>query len=721
MRILKHIPTWLRTTLVAQHGATIRHDTEIEVLAMGTPEEVYPGLFTDKNAAIRCRIGEYVTGTVYNKIDLATYWATVYVPGKIGRGLLIKSPVVTCTHDILPEINRYTGFDLAPDEVINLPIADGEHVAVMLQVTPKAIWFTGGIAIPLDSPLQVSEGKPITLIDLDLSIAGLKTPYTGDRINPGVLTYDVNYTDTLMLAAVTAPNGNDPVNPTDGVAIAAMLKRMDGLPWQHISPPAKLTPYNIFNYYVAYNGPVEDYKHVVTHYNYRLSYRGEGYLAKLIKTPREDQMFVLVLAPPPIATNSGLTSDPIFIHYGGPRKVAPDKPAKHYWPLRGTRDNHGTDGEKPHNVLQGQMVCDNAEGLVSLQTRTSGMSMLGVDFPIDKDFTIYFEGKFRSLYPNYAYFKHHSNDTFTFGVAATGGLFLKGTWEVSRVHHIVENTVQVNRHTAFALTRRGDWWLLYVNGEIAGAYKGGTQASKSFNAMYHARLDTGTLLANLAYFDYGMTGDQIRRIHSHLLPPTTEPTKDRVEPLHYWPLQGTFENLGTSKLPLEPFCGFTDVNIDGETSKWAIRNMPTRTKLSVPIKVDRDFTLSFDHHNAVSGMSYSAMFGSDVNTQQASCLWFYNFYPYIYNAIGNNPDDAPRSGANNRIQIVKRGNIVSFYLNGRFWLSQLWLDTSVKEWTYFGAINGYVFSGYQTFKNLRYYDVALNEHQLKKEDGVVYK
>lgn len=721
MRILKHIPTWIRTTLVSRLGATVPKDAEVEILAQGVPDVVYPGLVTDKNSAIRCKIGNYLTGAVYNKVMLSEYWRTIAAPDKILRGLVITAPRVTCTYDILKDINNYTGLDFAESDIHNLDIPDGDLSSITVDVTESCLWFSGEISINLHRTISIVEGNVITPVDIDLTIAkAVTTAYTGIRYNPNMLTYDINYTDDVFLAGIstftTATGTPDAINNTVGTSLAARLKALDGQPWRCVTTSANYPtyPFNLYEYYVVYNGPVEDYAFALCN---QALFKSEGFNSRQVQLPRLDQKFVLVLAPGPAARSTDLTPEPIFIHYGGARVATPYRQPVHYWPLNDTRQNFGTDPKKPEFAVQGQFFLDNNDGVRAHKAALAGTAVIGADLPIDRDFTINFNGRCQDIGNGRTYFRDSAVSNFRLDLSAYG-LTLTGQFEA--VHTLSNNYTPEHRWATYTLARRGDWWLSYVNGEIVTVYKGGNQTAKVLNTMIHAYVANGTLMRDFTYFDYGLTGDQIRAL-PNLLPATEAVAAPLPQPLHHWPLEGNFVNLGTSKQDLQPFCEFRDITIEGELEKWAYRKNNVRTLLSVPLKVDRDFTLTFDYYTTVGSMGYSGMFnGPDLNNTKSG-LWFYNFVPYLVGEIGTPSPDACTAAMKHRVQFVKRGKMSYVYLNGNLWSSTTWLDASTTEWTHFGLFGGYYFSDYQSFKNLRYYAEALTMEQLANEPGVNFK
>ena len=734
MRLIKHIPKWIKTTLTTQHGAVLPKNAQLSILSQGTAAEVYPGITTNKTHAIRCHVGDYIAGAFYNKVPLASYWNSMGATAGLARKMIVRAGTVLTVHDLLDDINRYTCFDFTKEELEPTPIPDGQYTEFSITCTDKCIWFTGALTVTLDMPIHIVGGKVITPLTIDTKVARPTTDLLGaqPRFNASMLTYDINYPDYAVLGNLT-PVGSTtwengvPMSIAEGTSLATVLRKADGLPWNctslsNFNDLTQQVPYNIYNCTVLYNGPVEDYRFQII----RNWFKSEGFASRLTKLPREDQMMVLVLVSG-MAGSTNFLSEPIFIHYGGPRIVQEDKKPLHHWPLRDNRLNHGTSEESPDFAARGQVWTNDPMGKKSLYVNLSGQGSLGGEtpigtkLPIDRDFTLYFEARkvWSAAYAG-SFIRKRANSATQYQLLGQGNASLSGTWEVAR-ENALPSTVPWPQGASYALVRRGNWWFMYTNGELAQINYGPSpiDAYDTFGITVNELM----LYRDFMYFDYGLTGDQIRRIHlPELRGDPVRPKRPVPEPVHYWPLNNSWANLGTDKTPLNPIGSFRKVADTGD-AYWLYRSAAIRPALGVALPVNRDFTLTFDFTCSSASLAYTGMF-SGADTNNGHPLKFYGNAPFIEaGGGGNNAIADPnqlRLNYVHRLQFVRRGDIFLIYINGKPFKSQYWLDGSVPNWTHFGKAVEYINTAFN-IRNLRYYDVALDQQQLLDEPGAVFK
>lgn len=736
MRYYRHIPSYIQNQIVSKFGGVIKPDDEYKVLAIGTPAEVMPGDASIMNTAVKLEIGDYVATVHYNRQDLQTFWTSMAKPAFLARKLIIRDPKVTCVHDILPSINAYTGFEFDTSDVHNDPIVDGTYSQFVIRVTPTNLWFTGQLIIPLQFPLVIRETVPVQRVPNPIVPAplGFAIDNTG-RFNASLLTYDVNYgeldTDTLAKIAITSEYGwwTSPgnISDVDGAALAAVLAKNDGLPWVYSNNTVR--PFNIYNSRVLYNGPVGDFAVQMTA-GIADAY---GISLRKLRMPREDQRFVLALAiSPNVATakSTNLTSDLILIHYGGPAlPVLVDKPPVHHWPLNGNRRNIGTDPKHPEWTIRGRFgLHDNSDehsflpdGMVD---GGGGTSHMGVELPVDRDFTISFDlcqhtSAAVHPYGTFQLWHHYGNpdttkDAGRIMVHGTGQLFLAGTYELARGSAAPAPSGWPHWHT-YTVTRRGNWYIMYVDGEFYSIARGNHQNTAIINALY-ATAGYAPMIKDFRYYDYALSGDQVRRRNAASLSGVDYPEDTELpEPLCRWPLNNNLVNLGKDKTPLANVFSFRKVG-DGKDRYWACALAGQFAYLGVGtiMRADVDFTLCWDHFHSDSSLGYYGFLGGPANNNTGHPIKYYGTTPFCENGGGDYSTADPvqcATLARSRIQLRKRGGYMAFYVNGQHLKSQLWTNNAFTAFSHFGQY-AEVMRTSVSFRNLTYYDVALSDDQL---------
>lgn len=734
MRYYRHIPSYIQNQIVAKFGGVIKPDDEYKVLAIGTPAEVMPGDASVMNTAVKLEIGDYVATIHYNRPDLQSFWTSMAKPEFLARKLIIRDPKVTCVHDILPSINAYTGFEFDKTDIHNDPLTDGTYSQFVIRTTPTNMWFTGQLIIPLQFPLKVIGTVPVQRLPNDMKPAplGFAADNTG-RFNPGLLTYDVNYgeadTDTLAKIAITAEYGwwTSPgnISDADGATLAAVLAKYDGLPWTYNK--AAVIPFNIYNSRVLYNGPVGDFAVQMT----AGVADAFGINLRKLQMPRSDQRFVLALVISPNVTtakSTNLAYDMMFIHYGGAALPAlPDKPPVQHWPLNGSRRNIGTDPKHSDWTIRGRFgLHDNSDehsflpdGMVD---GGGGTSHMGVDMRVDRDFTISFDYCQHTSSANHPYGAFQlwhqlggdaSKDTGRIMVHGMGQLFLAGTYELARGSAAPVPAGWPHWHT-MTVTRRGNWYIQYVDGEFYSIARGNHQNTPIINALY-ASPGYAPMLKDFRYYDYALSGDQVRRRHSEALSGTDRP-EDKVlpEPLCRWPLNNNLVNLGKDKTPLANVFSFRKVG-DGKDRYWACRaGAFAYLGVGTIMRADVDFTLCWDHFHSDSAAGYYGFLGGPSNTNAGHPIKYYGTTPFCEAGGGDYSTNDPVQLAllaRSRIQLRKRGGFLTWYVNGQHLKSQLWTRDDFTAFSHFGQY-AEMMRASVSFRNLTYYDVALSDDQL---------
>ena len=746
MRIVKDIAAYLRGQLQLVTSAVVPADAPVTILEIGTPAVVAPLDTTTKNTAIKYAIGDYIGTVFYDRVD-ATAWWTKNVPSSVTtRKLAIRSTRMSCVYDILGDINKYTRLQLTESELVNTPFADGVVNTITLTFTEQAVWFTGTLVLSLEYPVYVSSGDVIKSADYTATLMHkgiIPGQDTSARYNPGLLTYDNDYSaNTASLLAIDAVpiagwDGSYIINSTNANTIIAALKAVDGLPWAY-NTPARV-PFNLYNAQIAYNGPVDGFIQQVM---LGIAYNGYGLVTDRIKLPRADKQFVMViLASSPTSTatlgSTNLTIDPIFIHYGNDILAeSPDKPPVHHWPLNDDRRNYGTSETQPDFAASGKFlsVAETSEmGLVpdyylSGYFSSGGSYYIGTDLPIDKDYTICFE---LSLY-------EQSTDAslaaslilqlydWTTPSETLGRVYVNadtnnqtmqkptvnGTWSMSATRRASVGA-WFPHWSSIAISRRGQWWYVYVNGQIAAMHKGTTVLTK-LNALW-LPVSVGNCIRNFKYFDYGLSGDQIKRQDESIFnKPKGAKSATLPMPLHRWPLDGTLVNKGSSTTPLANIFGFRD-HAATRPGRWAYRAFtdPTSKALGVSLPIDRDFTVAFDYYTLSDngGTDYPFLVGNNTNGAGHWIVIAAN-HPLVENTdclSGNRRGyrQIPVNSAH-RVTIVRDNGWFKCYVDGVVTSAGRVKDTSVTEWSHFGYMSGEFMAGTISFRNLTYYDRALS-------------
>lgn len=215
------------------------------------------------------------TWVTYNKldVDLLTKNCERDVVNNSGRSTL----------DYLPVINFRYGFDLEPGDVKDHSIVNNTCI---LEIQPESTTFCGRVEFKVVAP-KPDIGQVISTKEMTVNIA--KYP-AGGLLNGFVLTVAHDYS-MIGEALYTQPSGV--LVDEDAIALAGELKSVDGVPWGIVAD----TQYSLIGSEIQYNGtvsemPESDFKTDVVRNRYE---------------------HVMLLKPVP--TTTGLTAQPLVIHY----------------------------------------------------------------------------------------------------------------------------------------------------------------------------------------------------------------------------------------------------------------------------------------------------------------------------------------------------------------------------------------------------------------------
>lgn len=746
MRIVKDIAAYLRGQLQLVTSAVVPANAPVTILAIGTPAVVAPLDTTTKNTAIKYSIGDYIGTVFYDRVD-ATAWWTKNVPSNVTtRKLVIRSNRMASIYDILSDINKYTRLQLTESELVNTPIADGVVNTITLTFTEQAVWFTGTLTLTLEYPVYVSGGNVIKSAEYTATLLHngiIPGQDTSGKYNPGLLTYDNDYSaNTASLLAIDAApvaswESAYVVNSTNANTIIAALKAVDGLPWVYNT--SARAPFNLYGSQIVYNGPVDGF---IQQMMVGLLFNSHGLMTDRVKLPRADKQFVMaILVSSPTSNtaigSTNMTLDPIFIHYGNDILAeSPDKPPVHHWPLNDDRRNYGTSETQPDFAVSGKFlsVAETSEtGLVpdyyySTNFSSGGSYYIGTDLPVDKDYTIYFE---LSLYeqgidaslaaslilqlydwstPSELLGRVYVNTDTASQIMQKPTI--NGTWSLSATRRASVGA-WFPHWSCIAISRRGQWWYVYVNGQIAAMHKGTTVLTK-LNALW-LPTNVGNCIRNFKYFDYGLSGDQIKRQDESIFnKPKVAKSATLPIPLHRWPLDGTLVNKGSSTTPLANIFGFRECAAT-RPGKWAYRAFTDAASkaLGVDLPIDKDFTLAFDFFTSNANAGYYSSFlmgGYTDNT--GHLLKFAGTLPFIENATWQpysllTHRQIPVNGTH-RITITRDNGWFKCYVDGVVYWAARATKSEVPAWNRFGYVANAHMDSSASFRNLTYYDRALS-------------
>lgn len=745
MKILRDFPVQVACYLRQTYGALIREDDEVVVEAIGAPADVKPDYTATKNTLMRVRIGDIKTWIEYDRQDGQTFLSRFTNPTWMSTGMVITKPLVSTTHDVLEDFCTFMANPYLPEHIVDEPLVINDDNTITIKFTPRCPWFTGQYNVKLQNPTKLVEGKPV------VSVAAVKSDYDiasaswgMDVYDPGMLTYDLDYaqfTDELISMAPTAnwEWGNTSIGSAaaDVNRLVTILTQVDGLPWNNTNAVAK--PYNLYGGGIVYNGPSDEfYNPLLINYGGNIYQGGPGLLSEDMRRARLDFEYVLAFAVNGKYGFGNANYGILFLHYGKRRDPATvdgvERPPVHHWPLKfQDRRNYGTsdvpcglrgnwwsyiDRDPSLFVLGGVRPVATTIGLTGL----AGCSLFGVDMPCDRDFT--FSTRFR-IHGNL----QASAMTLLWGKALLGskrgGFCTVGNLNVNmagagwgKYHENMGLAIRPYPHWLnLTVVRRGEDWLLYYDGRLAQITKGEHEIDV-INMLYSYYSDQIITLEDIYYFDYGMSGKQVRKLLAREYDLKKEFPKAEVpQPLHHWPLNGVLENLGRDKTPIN---GVFDWKLyNGE--KWGARvNAQGGQSIGVALSITKDFTFQFDYIPATDAGGSGILCAENVTTQSDGALKSSNGIIYINggHAVNDSTIERFRPGVPVRWTIVKKGNYFFTYVNGQldraYNRGQGGLTSVVNEWTHFGRSFDYMNNADMT-RNWKYWDEALSPDQVFAE------
>lgn len=745
MKILRDLPVQVASALRQNYGALIREDDEIVIEAIGAPAVVKPGYAAIKNTMMRVRIGDIKTWIEYDRLDGQAFLSRFTNPACMTTGMVITKPVVATTHDVLDDFNTFMANPFKPNEIVDEPLVINADNTITIKFTPECVWFTGQYLVKLQNPTVLVEGRPVVAVTAIKGDFDACNALTGmDAYSPGMLTYDVDYsefTDELLSMAPTSnwEWSNTPIDtPTAVISrIAAILASKDPLPWNNTTSVAK--PYNLFGGGIIYNGPSEDvFNQLVLNYGGTKFQGGPGFLSEDMRRARLDFEYVLVYATNGKYGFGDANYDMLFMHYGKRRDPAtidgPERPPVHHWPLKfQDRRNYGVsdvpcglrgswmsyqDRDYPLFVLCGARPVANTIGV----TQLAGCSLFGVDMPCDRDFTfstrLRIHGNQQASAVTMLWGKAlEGNKRGTFGTFGATNVNLGGNgW--GKYHENPATTIRPYPHWLnMTVVRRGEDWFIYYDGRLSQITKG-THEVDVINMLYSYYADQYITIEDIYYFDYGMSGKQVRKMLAKEYDIDRKfPVVPAPEPIHHWPLNGVLENLGTSKTPIN---GVFDWKLyDGE--KWGARvNAQGGQSIGVSLDISKDFTFQFDYIPATDAGGSGILCGENVTTQSDGALKSSNGIVYVNGGHGVHDSTVERfrPGVPVRWTIVRKGDYYFTYVNGQLDRAtnrgKAGLTTVINAWTHFGRSFDYMHNGDLT-RNWKYWDSALSPDQVFSE------
>lgn len=748
MGIIRNVEKFIRATHRAR-GAVVPEDATFEVIRIApNASGMAPGLFShDYNRYIEYRLGSYYGNARLNTVDLTTFWGQLQ-GSTYFRKMVILSTTVTSTHDVLADINRYTQLDLPADTVLDEPIPDGTYTKIRVNLKDNHPWFTGGLDVPLQFTTIIKDGKPIVTLPISPKLhecgADPAAAEEATRFPGSLVTYGINYTRTAELLSVpmVANFSIEAGIPTAaiGTTLANALKHDDKRPW--VCNGGKV-PYNLYGAFIVYNGPVggyEDYINFEPANNQKEKHF--GCLLNALQKPRTDREYVMVILPN-MAYNTEFRNEPIFIHYGGEAAAEIERPPVHFWPLRKNRRNYGTDSTRPEFLARGEIMSRSfSDGTSFMFTMgayagLSGKAVtpLGVDLPADKDFTLTLdcasnitEGSITNIFnlgsvnsagvtepQNYFNFAEHG--VLKYLCELTPPSF-------TRLDTLGANVFWPNWAT-YAIVRRGANIFIFTNGILSATYIGVGNALKVINTLISYNYRSMFSLRDIRYFDYALSARQVKTVNMGKLDPVVVDVEVPFpEPKHMWELNGSTEDKGTDPVQLNQIFSYRLDNKSFDGKQVAYNSITGGSALGVQLKVDTDFTLAFNLCLNDPPSSYSGL-GNILSGNGTHSLTTYGTSVELAGSTGfeqtaiNDSNVSTLTNRQVRVQLVRKGNWLHYYLGGYYVRCQRWTDANTTYWDKFGGPS--TLSNLLGFRNLTYYDTALSvEHlQIDAERGAL--
>lgn len=233
---------------------------------------------TKARCIVKGRYGSGIGGNTwvtYNKLDVDV------LTKNCERDVVENSG--NSTLDYLPVINFRYGFDLEPGDVKDHSVV---NKTCILELQPESTTFCGRVEFKIVAP-RPDIGQVISSKEMTVNFA--KYP-TGDLLNGFVLTVAHDYS-MIGEALYTQPSGV--LADADAIALANELKSVDGVPWGIVAD----TLYSLIGSEILYNGTVVDYP-------------DSEFKQDVVRDRFEHVMIIK-----PVPTTTGLTAQPLVIHY----------------------------------------------------------------------------------------------------------------------------------------------------------------------------------------------------------------------------------------------------------------------------------------------------------------------------------------------------------------------------------------------------------------------
>lgn len=738
MGVIRKVPEFVKDKLRTIHGAAINFNEPVEMVKYGPPATTFPDApAAGYNHAVLMKIGAYAARLLINREDIAAHWAAICDNRQLARKMVVKKTTIANTHDLLDDFNEFTQLGLETFEVVSKPIADGTYTEFEFEVTPKCYWYTGKLTVPLHTPVMIVGGKVQVQIPVSPQLHQLATPLptAASRYPGSLLTYKLNYTAVDVLMSIeAAPMGwtisGNGITQTQATALITALKTVDSQRWLWETTP---NPLNLYNASIAYNGPVEGFVDRINGTYGAMRENHYGHIIRKLNKPRQDKKYVLVIIPDP-AYCTNLLAEPIFIHYGGDRLSTVTRPPLHFWPLRINRLNYGADPSRPSwtnrgvlnshgNECRGSFLLNNGGGYGA--AAAAGKSTIGVDLPVDKDFTFSFDiahQHFTQVSTIVAFqdIKNPSNRANAIVLSGPNANPMIGTAANIRSDAFYRDIIVWPNWTTITVTRQGDVYLIYANGEVVGYNPSQPGGISVINCIAIDAASHPFSIRDVRYYDYALDAQQVIASSLGRLDPVVQP-QDTVlpTPKHNWPLNGDPTAVDDKAgVPLNPVFNYVTRAEMTDGTKLAVNGTTGGSPLGVDLPTNVDFTISYDVAFYKPPSGYDQL-GYLLSGNGSHAISFYGTSPELAGStVGdvfavNDASMSTRTDMLMRQQLVKRRNILSLYVNGRYIRSQYWTDATTTVWNKFGGAA--TLSSYLGFRKLRYYDVALNESQLKAD------
>ena len=246
----------------------------------------------------------------------------------------------------------------------------------------------------------------------------------------------------------------------------------------------------------------------------------------------------------------------------------------------------------------------------------------------------------------------------------------------------------------------------------------GTVTQTIVNTLW-LRTSYGNCIRNFKYFDYGLSGDQVRRQQEAIFnTPDAAKVPSLPTPLHRWPLNGDRVNKGTSTTPLADIFNFRACS-GTKPGQWAYRKYSDGVShaLGVSLPIDRDFALSFDFFTSdPNSSSYTPFLMGSYTDNTGHLLKFAGTLPFIENSwilprAGYYHRQIPTLGMH-RITVCRDNDLFKYYVNGILLYVTKATNTAISAWTHFGFVANQYFNANFSFRNLTYYDRALTHDEV---------